>query len=61
MQDAERGVHKNARKNACGYRDGLQIALLAMRPLRRKNFAEMTLRRHPVREGGGWQMSHASV
>jgi hypothetical protein len=53
MRDAERGVHKNARKNACVYRDGLQIAFLTMRPLRRRNFAEMTLHRHLLREGQG--------
>lgn len=56
MQNAERGVHRSARKNSCVYRDGLQIALLAMRPLRRRNFAEMTLHRHLVREGQGWRI-----
>jgi integrase/recombinase XerD len=61
IRDAERGVHKNARKNACVYRDGLQIAFLAMRPLRRKNFAEMTLERHLVREGEGWRVHFASA
>jgi integrase len=61
MQDAERGLHKNVRKNACAYRDGLQIALLAMRPLRRRNFAELTLHRHLVREGAGWRIRFASA
>jgi hypothetical protein len=56
MQDAERGVHKNPRKNACVYRDGLQIALLAMRPLRRKNFTDLALHRHLMREGAGWRV-----
>jgi len=60
MLDAERGLHKNARKNACVYRDGLQIALLAMRPLRRRNFVEMILHRHLVREGQGWHIRFSS-
>jgi integrase len=54
MQNAELRVHKNARKNACIYRDGIQIALLAMRPLRRKNFTDLALHRHLIREGPGW-------
>jgi integrase/recombinase XerD len=56
MQDAELGVHKNARKNACVYRDGLQVALLAMRPLRRRNFTDLALHRHLIREGPGWRI-----
>lgn len=61
MNDAERGVHTSARKNACVYRDGLQIALLAMRPLRRRNFAEMTLHRHLLREGQRWRIRFAAT
>ena len=60
MNDAERGVDRNARKNACLYRDGLQIALLAMRPLRRRNFAELTLHRHLIREGAEWRVRFAA-
>jgi integrase len=60
MRDAERGVDKNTRKNACTYRDGLEIALLAMRPFRRRNFAEITLHRHLVRERAGWRIHFAS-
>ena len=60
MQDAEQGSHKNARKNACVYRNGLQIALLAMRPLRRRNFSEMALHRHLRREGEGWRICFAA-
>ena len=57
MRGAEQGVHNDARKNACVYRDGLQIALLAMRPLRRKNFAEMGLQHHLMRVGEGWRIA----
>ena len=59
MRGAEQSVHNDARKNACVYRDGLQIALLAMRPLRRKNFVEMALHRHLVRIGEGWRIRFA--
>jgi integrase/recombinase XerD len=61
MNDAEQGVHRSARKNSCVYRDGLQIALLAMRPLRRRNFAEMTLDRNLEREGQGWRIHFAAA
>jgi integrase len=59
MQAAERGIHKNARKNACLYRDGLQIAFVAMRPLRRRNVTDLTLHRHLIREGLGWRIRFA--
>ncbi|MET0706482.1 MAG: hypothetical protein ABWY82_06500 [Tardiphaga sp.] len=36
------------------YRDGLMIALLGFRPLRRKNLAALEIGRHLIREGDGW-------
>ena len=39
------------------YRDGLQIALLAQRPLRPKNFAALQLDTHVVKLGGSWWIS----
>jgi len=39
------------------YRDGLIIALLASRPLRRKNLAEMRLDKHVAINGGGIHIS----
>lgn len=39
---------------AVRYRDGLIIALLAMRPLRMKNLLGLTLGRHLVRQDGCW-------
>jgi integrase len=54
MADAERGRHKNRRKNAAVYRDGLQIALLAVRPFRKRNFADLRIGAHLVRDGGAW-------
>jgi integrase/recombinase XerD len=41
---------------AAVYRDGLMIALLAARPLRRRNFAALELGRHLQRDGGGWRL-----
>lgn len=46
------------RQQATIFRDGLQIALLSQRPLRRKNFAEMELERHLRRDGGWWRLSY---
>lgn len=37
---------------ACRYRDGLMVALLAVRPLRLRNFAAIEIGRHLTREGG---------
>jgi integrase/recombinase XerD len=54
MADAEARVHKNARKNAAVYRDGLQIALLASRSIRRGNFSNMEFGTHLVRQRGAW-------
>ena len=40
--------------HAVRYRDGLIIALLAMRPLRARNFLGLILGRHLVRQDGRW-------
>ena len=40
--------------HALRYRDGLIIALLAMRPLRARNFLGLILGRHLVRQDGRW-------
>jgi integrase/recombinase XerD len=36
------------------FRDGFQIALLAMRPLRMRNFQALKIGRHLIRAGAGW-------
>jgi integrase/recombinase XerD len=54
MADAEAGVHKNARKNATVYRDGLQIVLLALRSTRKGNFSSMQIGTHLVWQRGAW-------
>ena len=38
-------------QNAVGYRDGLMIALLAARPLRRRNFSALEIGRHLEKRG----------
>jgi integrase/recombinase XerD len=38
------------------YRDGLQISLLALRPLRLSNFGSVQIGRHLLRSGAGWML-----
>jgi integrase len=56
MNHAEELVTKNAIKAAWLYRDGLMIALLALRPLRRRNFSAITLGQHLVDFGDEWML-----
>ncbi len=53
--DAE-GGELPARRRAVRHRDGLVVALLAARPLRRRNFAALELGRHLLRAGEGWRL-----
>ena len=48
------------RLRAIDYRDGLMIALLALRPLRRKNFVEITIDQHLVKRNGSWTIKFES-
>lgn len=52
MGEAEAGVHPNPHKNAVTFRDGFAIALRALRPCRPKNFAEIEIDKHLIRENG---------
>ncbi len=45
---------RSPRQRALLHRDGLAIALLALRPLRRRNFAGLRLGEHVVQRGEGW-------
>jgi hypothetical protein len=54
MQSVEMQNTNLTRRLATLYRDGLQIALLALRPLRCTNFAEMELDRNLVRRNADW-------
>ena len=46
-----------AREQAIAYRDGLLIALLALRPLRRRNLAGLVIGQTLVRTGEGWSIA----
>jgi len=48
------GGLSTTRQRAIQYRDGLIIAVLALRPWRRKNLTELTLNKHLVRRGDIW-------
>lgn len=51
MTKADASNSATAMERARQFRDGLLIALLAARPLRRRNFAAIEIERHLVREG----------
>lgn len=51
MAQAEAATDRPAMRVALAYRDGLMIALLAMRPLRQKNFIGIEINRHLMRDG----------
>lgn len=55
MAKAEVG-QLSARRRAVLHRDGLIIALLAARPLRRRNFVALELGRHLLRIGASWRL-----
>jgi len=52
------GAHTNTtdRLRAIDYRDGLIIALLALRPMRRKGFAALKLDHNIVKQGNTWRI-----
>ncbi|MBU1212307.1 MAG: hypothetical protein KJ587_13675 [Alphaproteobacteria bacterium] len=55
MAKARAGIHTSVRKNASVYRDGLQIALLATRPFRLKNFNRLELHHDLVFTDKNWR------
>ena len=60
MQRAEHATSTmNARWNAAQFRDALQVALLALRPFRIKNLAEMELGSNLVHRGEVWWLVYA--
>jgi integrase/recombinase XerD len=54
MESVEAQKANPTRSLATLYRDGLQIALLALRPLRLTNFAQMEIGSHLIRRDGTW-------
>ena len=60
MRRAEQATSTmNARWNAAQFRDAFQVALLAVRPFRIKNFAEMELGSNLVHRGEAWWLVYA--
>ncbi|MEO1544258.1 MAG: hypothetical protein AAFR75_09610 [Pseudomonadota bacterium] len=45
------------RKNAVQYRDGLQIAMLALRPIRKKNFSSISISQQLNKSNGVWRLA----
>jgi integrase/recombinase XerD len=60
MDEAETVSGRSARRRAIRYRDGLMIALLAYRPVRRRNLAMMRLGRHLLKVSGCWRIVFAA-
>jgi hypothetical protein len=56
VKEAERAVHRRRVWRATQLRNGLMIALLALNPIRSKNFASLTLSRSFRRQDDGWQI-----
>jgi len=54
MEEAEQ--LSTPRLRAIQFRDGLLIALVALRPLRRKNLTELEIGRHLIRIGAEWHI-----
>jgi integrase/recombinase XerD len=54
MMHVEKPGTRLTRQLATMFRDGLQIALLALRPFRRGNFTALEIGRHLVRRGNDW-------
>lgn len=50
------GSQSTARLAAIDFRDGLMIALLALRPMRRKNFAALRLEHNILERNGSWRI-----
>ena len=60
MAEAEASSEPDAPATARQYRDGLLIALLAVRSLRRANFCSIEIDRHLIRTGDGYLLVFAA-
>ena len=54
LMEADAAVHRTSRARALQYRDGLMVALLALCPVRLKNFAGLELRRTFMQVEASW-------
>lgn len=57
MSQAEQGAGERPWSPASNYRDGLTIALLVFRPVRRRNLATMRIGTHLVKHGDRYRLS----
>ena len=60
MDEAEAATEPSATRRAIRYRDGLMIALLTYRPVRRRNLAMMQLGLHLMKVAGSWRVAFAA-
>lgn len=60
MAQADDPASASPAVRAATYRDGLMIALLALRPIRRRNLAAILCDRHLVRRGAEWWLVFAA-
>jgi integrase/recombinase XerD len=56
METAQDARNRKRVLRAAQYRDGLMIALLAARPVRRSNLASIRLGTHLIQQSGGWAL-----
>lgn len=61
MMQATQTVASQGRKRKLLYRDGLMIAMLAARPLRRANLTRLRIGRHVVKLGGVWTLKVPAI
>lgn len=60
IMDGAQGSADAALKRACRFRNGLIIALLATRAIRRTNLAGMRLGVHLLHDSGGWRLAFSA-
>jgi integrase len=60
VREAELATRRRSLWRATQLRNGLMVALLALNPLRSRNFATLSLSRSFVREGDGWSIQLGS-
>lgn len=61
MDAAEAESGQPASKRALSYRNGLMLSLIAMRPLRRRNFVALRIGIHLLRQAEGYRIQLAGV
>jgi integrase len=57
MDEAETSDELTPLHRSCAYRDALALGILALRPIRLKNLAQLTLSEHLTYDGSRWQCS----